>query len=161
MKIKALPPLSFLCLILLIGCNPNSPSSRPLSAWQLIPARDEGESTHRLMIYRALAPSSWIRQDPQPDESIADTTKSVCEFYIREEGQSIRLTIHTFPLIQPHSRIPPQAQIARWKRQFEEMRFPWLYQSRPKLMGALTDSYSKEKAFNRGFSSQSSAGACN
>ena len=73
------------------------------------------------MIYRALAPSNWIRQDPQPAESLADTTKSVCEFYIREEGQSLRLTIHTFPFIQPNTRIPPQAQIVRWKRQFEEI----------------------------------------
>ena len=76
------------------------------------------------MIYRALVPSQWIRKDPVEFESLADTTKAICEFYIRENGESgaeIRLTIHTFPILKEEERIPPQAQIARWKRQFEDL----------------------------------------
>jgi hypothetical protein len=109
-----------LFLFLLTGCNqtPSPPSS---AHWQLIAGRNEEQSTVRPLLYRALVPFNWVRVDPPVKESIADTTKSICEFYIQENGQTIRLTIHTFPIIQSNLRIPPQAQIARWKKQFEEL----------------------------------------
>ena len=108
-----------LTLYLLIGCS-KSPSSSSAS-WQLFPRRDDGHSLERPFFYRAYVPSQWIRQDPPAEESIADTTKSICEFYIHENDQSIRITLHTFPILEEKRRIPPQAQIARWKNQFEEL----------------------------------------
>lgn len=112
-------PIIILMTLILVGCN-KSTSSPPLS-WQLITGRDDGQSQERPLLYRALVPSSWIRQDPPAAESIADTTKSICEFFIHENEQTVRLTFHTFPIADHHMRIPPQAQIARWKRQFEEL----------------------------------------
>lgn len=120
----------------LSSCNSSS-SSVASSYWQLIAGRDEGNTVsihggmdvrlappstyERPFIYRVLVPTNWIRQDPSPTESIADTTRSICEFYILESDQVIRLTVHNFPIHGTHPRIPPQAQIARWKQQFDEL----------------------------------------
>lgn len=119
MILKNLVLFSTLSLFSLTSCNQN-PSPLPPASWQLIAARDEGQPNDRHLIYRALVPANWIRHDPPPTESIADTTRSNCEFYIKDNNQTIRLTIHTFPILQ-NSRIPPQAQITRWKGQIEEL----------------------------------------
>lgn len=113
---------SFLCnasLIILISCTPIQPPTP--SNQQFFQGRDNRQSLERPLLYHALVPSHWIRQDPLETESIADTTKAICEFYIHVDDESIRLTIHTFPIRQENMRIPPLAQIARWKGQFEEL----------------------------------------
>ena len=109
-----------LFLFALTSCHQPTPPL-PSSNWQLIAGRDEGQANERPVLYRALVPFNWVRKDPPVTESIADTTKSICEFYIQDEGQTIRLTLHSFPIMQSNQRIPPPAQIARWKRQFEEL----------------------------------------
>lgn len=86
----------------------------------MIPARDDGQSLDRPLIYRALAPQNWIRLELDPASSIADSTKANCEFQIEEGEEKIRITCHTFPILEG-KRIPPQAQIARWKRQLENL----------------------------------------
>lgn len=53
--------------------------------------------------------------------SIADSTLPNCTFLIHEHGQSIRITVHSFPSDALENRIPPNAQVARWKRQFTEI----------------------------------------
>jgi hypothetical protein len=104
---------------ILTSCN-TYPSSNS-SSWQYFAGRDNDPSLERPLFYRAQVPSHWIRQDPLAADSIADTTKSICEFFIREQEKFIRLTIHTFPILQENMRITPQAQVARWKGQFEEL----------------------------------------
>jgi len=102
-----------------ISCNKyTSPSP---THWQLIAGRDNGDSPERPLLYRALVPLQWIRADPPATESIADTMKPLCTFYIRENHQFIRIIIHTFPLVQGHPRITPQMQVTRWKQQFQEL----------------------------------------
>lgn len=110
----------FILLLGLTGCA-QQPPAHPSAQWQEFAARDNAKSSERPLLYRALVPSSWMRKNPPPFESIADTTKAICEFYIQENGEEIRLTIHTFPILEDHDRIPPQAQIARWKRQLEDL----------------------------------------
>ena len=99
----------------------DTPSEQEKLIPQLIAARDEDSSLDRPYIYRAFVPANWIRKDPSPQESIQDSTKYNCEFFIQEEGKTIRLTIHTFPLKENGKRIPPSAQIARWKQQFNPL----------------------------------------
>lgn len=104
-------------LFLFFSCeNPSSEKFLLPYSWQIITSRDEENPSERKPLYRAKVPTYWIRQDPLPTTSIADTTKPLCEFYIEEEGQHIHLTIHNFP----EQRIPPMAQINRWLQQFEE-----------------------------------------
>lgn len=113
---------SFHCIVLVFTLTSCTPAQPPMTLnQQCFKGRDNGQSRERPLLYRALVPSHWIRQDPLEIESIADTTKAICEFYIHEGHESIRLTIHTFPITQDNMRIPPQAQITRWKRQFEEL----------------------------------------
>lgn len=99
-----------LLLVFLTGC---SQQETPQATWQTFEARDQGEPLDRAPLYRAKVPAEWIRKDPTQDESIADTMKPISEFLI--DGD-VRLTIHTFPITD--QRIPPQAQINRWKSQF-------------------------------------------
>jgi hypothetical protein len=108
-----------LCFSLFISCHRET-TPIASSSWQLISGRNGGKSVDRPLIYRALVPANWIRKDPLLSESIADTTKSICEFYIQENGEQIRITFHTFPIHQHDLRISPHAQVARWKRQFEQ-----------------------------------------
>ena len=89
--------LFFSTICMITSCNKATPPTS--SSWQLVAGRDNGESLERPLLYRALAPSHWIRQDTPPSESIVDTTKSICEFYIHDKGESIRVTIHTFPIL--------------------------------------------------------------
>lgn len=81
-----------------------------------------GRHLRQLPIYRVKVPKTWQCRLPSPDESIADTTKPLCEFFIREgEQQEIRITIHQFPTEKIDDRTPPQAQISRWKQQFDQL----------------------------------------
>ena len=105
-------------LMALTGCTTTSPL--PIS-WQSFTGRDNGLSLNRPLLYRACVPAQWIRHDPPLTESIADTMRAICEFYIHDRDQSIRITLHTFPILQETMRIPPHAQIQRWKGQFEEL----------------------------------------
>ena len=72
----------------------------------------------RPLVYRAKVPQNWVRIDPSPQDSIFDTTKALCEFQIKDGAESIRITVHNFPTDTIEERIPPEAQIARWRRQF-------------------------------------------
>jgi hypothetical protein len=110
----------FLLLLTLCGCQESSKEPTE-SGWQTIHARDNGITLERINLYRARIPTSWLRKDPPPEESIADTKKPLCEFLIGEDKFPIRLTIHTFPIATPDAQIPPQAQISRWRSQFEQL----------------------------------------
>lgn len=92
--------VSFLFLFSCKG-NPASPPKPPV-------AEICGRSAKP--IYQARVPTHWIRKETQGD--LKDTTQALCEFRIADK---IRLTIHNFPNLS----IPPQGQIARWKKQFE------------------------------------------
>lgn len=105
-----------LACCVLSGCS-RSPSPTPTTSWQEICGRDNG----RVPIYRAKVPSNWQRRDPTPDTSLFDSTLSLCEFLIVEGTQQIKITIHNFPTNAIEERIPPSAQIARWKQQFESL----------------------------------------
>lgn len=111
-----------LIILTLTSCNQNTSIVSPTSPhWERISGRNDAQSLERPILYQACVPTHWVRRDPPTDTSIFDTTQSICEFYIQENDQNIRLTIHTFPTIQGHPRIPPQAQIARWKEQLEPL----------------------------------------
>lgn len=95
--------------------------SLSLSAYSQICGRDADNSMERPAIYRAKVPGNWQRIDPSALESITDTMKPLCEFLIVENQQQIRITIHNFPSDSAENRIPAQAQVARWKRQFSQL----------------------------------------
>lgn len=108
-----------LILILLTGCSETQ--NLPLNSSKMITAQ-EINGRNKEAVYRAKIPSDWIRKDPLPNDLITDTTKPISEFFIPGENQQqIRITIHNFPTERPEDRIPPEAQIARWKRQFSRL----------------------------------------
>lgn len=101
--------------LLLCSCSENP--SLPTIPMQEIKGRDY--DGHRFSVYRARAPVDWIRKDTFPEESLTDTKKSICEFFIPHGSESIRISIHNFPSDSIDQRIPPAAQVGRWQRQFE------------------------------------------
>ncbi len=102
---KAFCLLATLCLF--GGCH-----ERPKSSWpyQEITGRGEERSLYRV----SLSPD-WIRQESYGPRQ--DTTVPLCEYTLK----NMRLTIHNFPSEEIKTRIPPQAQTARWKRQFSSL----------------------------------------
>jgi len=87
-----------------------------------IPARDDGSIREkRPLIYRFKVNPEWKLSLPDSKESIVDTTKALAEIFILDGSQKIRIAIHNFPSDQMNERIPPLAQIARWKKQFQTL----------------------------------------
>lgn len=105
----------FLLLYLLTSCAKDAPPSSTTTHY--IKGRDV--DNQRIGIYRVKMPNTWIRRDPPPGESIADTTKSLVDFIIYEDGKTIRIAVHNFPTSSLEERIPAKAQVARWEKQFE------------------------------------------
>ena len=111
-------------LALLAGSGCGTKPETPHTTWQEIQGRDpqEGDQkTTRDLLYRVRVPAEWVRRDPAPQDSNADTTKPNCEFLIGEGKEAVRVTIHTFPSKTIERRIPPSAQIARWQNQFSSL----------------------------------------
>jgi hypothetical protein len=77
-----------------------------------------GRNEHDV-IYRVKAPVNWAYIEPT--SPVVDTTKSIIEFFITDDDQKIRITIHNFPADTIDQRTPPLAQITRWKAQFENL----------------------------------------
>lgn len=87
---------------------------------QVVMGRND-EQGGRFPVYRVKAPDNWIRRDPLPDESLIDTKKALCEFIILDEDKAIHIVLHNFPSRSPEDRIPPAAQTARWRGQFDSL----------------------------------------
>ncbi len=105
-------------LMLTLSCSQETIDD-PKTSWQTIAGRDqalEHQVIRRYPVYRARIPANWQRKDPSPTDSIQDTTKSLVEFIIPSENP-LTISIHNFPTDKIEERIPPQAQVARWKRQ--------------------------------------------
>ena len=96
---------------ILTSCEKATPSPYH---WQTFAARDDGLNLEKVLLYHAKVPIEWVRKDPTG--SIVDTMKPICEFMIEDQ---LRLTIHTFPITD--QRIPPEAQVQRWMKQFEKI----------------------------------------
>lgn len=109
------------CFLVLVGCSDTHEDLKNDFRWQQISGRDEGMPDQRTAVYRAIVPTNWEREDPSPARSIMDTTLPNCSFIIRDEDSRIFITVHTFPSDHIEDHIPPEAQVARWKRQFKEI----------------------------------------
>lgn len=106
-------------LFLLLACSSEERSGDKKFNWQEISGRDEGNGDiSREAIYRAKVPEKWMRQDPDVMESIFDTKKANSEFIIKDPDGDVRVVVHNFPSVTIQDRIPPVAQVSRWKRQF-------------------------------------------
>jgi hypothetical protein len=112
-------------LLLLTSCSSNldEAASSPSISWVTILGRNEKESLERPPVYHVKVPSHWIHVPPASTESLTDTTKHIDEFFILSDSghDKIRITIHNFPSDEIEDRIPPAAQVARWKRQFTHL----------------------------------------
>ena len=115
----------FILLGLLIASCNEPQGNATKGSLQEIGGRDSSKNLtsnySREKIYRCYTPLHWQRKDLSCYESLADTMKALCEFVIEDEEGKITIAIHNFPTMKVEERIPPGAQVARWKRQFTEL----------------------------------------
>ena len=100
--------------------NPDGLDSR-LKVIEVTGRNESDASLFRPIIYRMKIPKNWEQLNPPLDISIADTTKAIVEFVITDSDEKIRITIHNFPSTSLEQRIPPMAQLNRWKKQFQSL----------------------------------------
>lgn len=105
------------------------------ATWHEFYCRDRGNPAEREVLYRAKVPKHWIRKDCQ--ESVADSMKPICTFIFGNPEDPVELTIHTFTVDTFEQRIPPAAQVNRWKRQFDEIDLTTLF-IEPRAHGGFT-----------------------
>ncbi len=120
-KIQILRPLRYISIIfccLLTSCTQENNDQK---TWQSFQARNEKHSLDRPYVYHAHVPFDWKRKDHPQDTSVVDTRLPIAEFFIGDETEYIRITIHTFPTSSLSSSIPPQMQVGRWKNQFDSL----------------------------------------
>ena len=106
----------FISLFFLSACEYSEPTQM---TWNEFYCRDNGDPAERMILYRAKVPFGWVRENST--ESVQDSKRPICSFLLGEASDSVYLTIHTFIYTSFDQRIPPTAQIARWKRQFEDL----------------------------------------
>lgn len=109
-----------LFLTLAFGCSQENIPPKSLIYHEIL-GRKTNQFSEKPWLYRIKAPASWTHVIPAASESLIDTTKFLSEFLIHEDESMIRITIHNFPSEKIESRIPPLAQIARWKQQFSSL----------------------------------------
>lgn len=80
---------------------------------QTFEGRTPGEA-----IYQAKVFSDWVPMPNDGEAYISDTTLPIAAFLI---GNDIKLTLHNFPTQFIEERVPAQAQVTRWLRQFEQV----------------------------------------
>lgn len=88
-------------LLFLVGCGNSDNITFP---YYVI------EGRNLLPLYRIKMPLEWEQKEVD-SAFTTDTTKPICECVAFD---SIRITLHHFPNL----KVPPQAQIARWQKQF-------------------------------------------
>ncbi len=98
------------------GCEQKKAHPKRIS--QTISGRDKGgeHALVRYPLYRVKSFPSWKRLDPSPLTSNSDTRHPIVEFWIDDQ---IQITIHNFPSDSMETRIPPRAQVERWKKQMQ------------------------------------------
>lgn len=103
-----------LLFFLVTGCQKVPEKNSPFTL-QEFSGREErvGETVMvRRPVYRAKVPNGWIRYDPE--KPITDTREPNVTFLIED---ALKVTVHTFPTVNLEERIPPIAQVERWKQQ--------------------------------------------
>lgn len=105
------------CFILLavVFCGCGGSDIPQVTEYHLIAARDER------VIYRVRVPEGWEYRLPEGAMYLTDTKLPLGEVFIREGDQEIRITIHNFPSREIEDRVPPMAQISRWRRQIDDL----------------------------------------
>lgn len=106
----------FFITVVLLSCSQQDSHNTMLKVVEVA-----GRNEERPIIYRVKIPSSWQQQNLPYHESLTDTTKAIAEFFIIDDGEKIRITIHNFPSDSMEQRIPPMSQISRWKKQFQSL----------------------------------------
>lgn len=103
-----LPILPLLLLLALSACGSDERPPEIKTRQTTLCGREMGRP-----LYQAEISLNWKKIEPGSHQNLSDTTLPICSF---EKG-NILITVHNFPISSLEQRIPPLAQITRWKEQ--------------------------------------------
>ncbi|MEC7840502.1 MAG: hypothetical protein VX777_10735 [Chlamydiota bacterium] len=72
-------------------------------------------------IYQIKVPVSWTQIPPTASDPLLDTKVPIYSFFFQSGEDAATVTIHNFPSNNIADRIPPMAQVIRWKEQFKDI----------------------------------------
>ncbi len=110
-----MPLFLFLFLSLLASCQ--TQPKNPLHTTEIWGRSDTATLSTREPIYRIQIPEGWTVIIPPLESSLTDTTEPLMTLI----NHDVKVTFHNFPVAKMDQRIPPQAQITRWKKQFDQL----------------------------------------
>lgn len=82
-----------------------------LGMLQTIPGRNGKD------LYRVEKPEEWSCNIEKDLQRRQDTRNALAEFTIPHQTGNVTLKIHNFPSYSIDDRVPPQAQVARWRKE--------------------------------------------
>lgn len=100
-----------LSIIIFSGCSNESSSSHNL-------VKFTGREPERIPLYQVKIPETMKIYSPEAETSLTDSRLPLLECRI---GDTVRIVFHNFPAYDLEQRIPPQAQIERWKKQLKDI----------------------------------------
>jgi len=112
-----------------------------------VPGRDaEHDEQHaRYPVYRASVPPSWKPIYPNAGSSNVNTMLPLLSFDLGD----VKIHVHNFPSESIDQRIPPPAQVERWKRQFSEI-FPFTMTTKRKSRAGFVGLYFQAEGLLQG-----------
>lgn len=113
--------LCFIFLTFLVSSCENTPEEQ----LQIIEVKGRSERarlTPKLETYRMMVPQGWEIEFPPDEDPLLDTTMPLLTLRFGD----VVAVFHNFPAESLEQRIPPIAQVTRWKKQFESLSEPTL-----------------------------------
>lgn len=111
----------FFILLFLTSCENRSNSTGTLTTVEISGRENSSLTKEQRTIYEIDVPFDWVCIEPPISDALHDTKKPIYEFIIEnvdDEAEDVHITIHNFPNNSIEERVPPSAQITRWKQQF-------------------------------------------
>lgn len=100
----------FFCLIL---CSCSSNETPTLQTLEILGRSDPLTLSSKTLIYRMQIPEGWNVEFPDKEASLIDTKEPLLTL----KKELVTVTFHNFPASHLSDRIPPIAQVTRWKNQ--------------------------------------------
>lgn len=104
-----------LCSFFLCSCS-TEPHNK-INSLEILGRSDIETLSSRQPIYRMQIPEGWLTIIPAKELPLVDTTEPLLTL----KKDDVTITFHNFPVSDITQRVPPIAQITRWKKQFREL----------------------------------------
>lgn len=106
-----------LALFIFLFSSCENKSDQQLKIIEVKGRSDIAQLSPKVETYRMMVPEGWEIQLPGEEDPLLDTTKPLLTLH----SQDVTIVFHNFPAEHLEQRVPPMAQVARWKKQFDSI----------------------------------------